>query len=403
MAVVRRLPNTDAGRALALDRAAIKLSITAPADIVLTAQSQTRLAAIRPTFNTNLVLRGQALGNQTVATPGKDSARRVAALFISHYVQGCDKAAMRGETGFFKADRSYFQLDGTNFDIPDLENDNEVLLWGPRIIDGDALRIAAGKPVMPFPAIADVTAKYNLFSTAFGDYSLLKTAYDNAQEAISNMREDVDSLILRMWNETEAAYSEEAPSSKRRNARDWGVVYVLVAGTVPTPDDFSIMGKVTIAVPGSPVPVADVTVTVLETGDTVLSQSNGDYLVSRLNPGTYTLQVEKAGFVTQTITNVTVVDGQITTLNISLLPAAATGSLVGSVTLGGSPVSASITIEGTTFSASTEPTTGVYTIENIPAGNITVRATIIADPANFQTQNITIVAGQANELLFVFP
>ncbi len=403
MAVQRKLPNSDAGRALALDRAALKLSISPPAEIILLAQTQSRLATVRAALNLKLAERGQALAQQVALFPDKEEKRRIAALFVSHYVQGCDNAAARGETGFAKADRAYFMLDATGDAGPPLDTDNDVFLWGQRIITGDANRIAAGKPAMPFPDIADVTAKYNDFVSVFGDYNNLKTAYDNAQEAIENMREDVDGLILRIWNEVEAAYSEETPPSKRRNARDWGVVYVLVAGTEPTPEDFSIMGKITLAVTGAPVPINDVLVTVLETGASVLTNATGDYLVPVQPPGTYTLLIAKPGYVEQTIPNIVVTASAIATVNTQLVPESGNGSIVGTITLGGTPASASVTIDGTTFSANTEPTTGVYTIENIPAGTYTVRATIIADPANFQTQTVIVTAGEALEVNFTFP
>lgn len=221
----RQLPNTDATSALALDKAALKLSISLPTDVVLSAETQARLALLRPQFNNNLALRGQALSNQGAMTPQKDAKSRTAGLYISHFINGIDNAALRGETGFVAADRGFFQLDITNRALPPLATDDDILLWGPRIITGEANRILAGKPVMPFPQIIDVTTKFGDFNTIYGSYNLLKRAYDDSQEAISNMRTAVASLILRMWNETEAAYSEEEGSSKRRNSREWGVVY----------------------------------------------------------------------------------------------------------------------------------------------------------------------------------
>ena len=59
---------------------------------------------------------------------------------------------------------------------------------------------------MVMPSIAEVTAEVNLFKTLNASQSTLKDAYDNAQEAVSDMRPEVDSLILRIWDEVETAF-----------------------------------------------------------------------------------------------------------------------------------------------------------------------------------------------------
>jgi hypothetical protein len=321
MSVVRQLPKTDSGCELVLNKAAQKIVISAPGDIVLTAQTQARLALLLPLFNTNLALRGQSLAQQVVATPGKDGERRTAGLHISHFIQGHDKAAARGEAGFAQGDRAFFQLEGTSFKLPDLDTDDDVFALGKKIIDGVVLRLAAGKPVMPFPAIANFSLKYNGFKTTLGAYNLLKKAYDDSQEVISNSRVEIDKLILRIWNEVEAAYSEEDAASMRRNAREWGVVYVLVKGTIPSPDDFSVMGKVTDSVSG--LDLEDVEIQIVPPGAIVLTDEAGNYLVPVQTPGnSYTINVHKAGYIDQSFSNVVITATAITTLNVQLVPGA---------------------------------------------------------------------------------
>ena len=403
MSVTRKAPNTDAGRALALDRAALKRSTSLPADVVLSAPTQTRLSTVRAALNQNLALRGQALVNQGNMTPDKDAKNRTAALYISHFIQCQDKAALRGEPGFLKADRGHFQLDITNDTLPPLVYDNDVFLWGQRIIDGDVLRLAAGKPAIPFPVIADVSAKYNLFSTVFGAYNLLKRAYDDAQEAISNMRADVDSLILRIWNETEAAYSEEDAASKRRNAREWGVVYVLVAGAAPSPDDFSMMGTVRDSITNQPIDNAAVVVSAAAE-IIVLTDGNGKYLVPVLPAGTYDYAVHKGGY-TQNEGSVTVTAGAIVTRDIQLVPtaSASTGTVQGVVTVAGAGVAANIIVEGTTISTASGAGTGNYNLPGVPVGEQIIRATSIADPSKTQAKTATITEGGTVTLNFSFP
>ncbi len=399
MGISRRLPNTDAKRALALDRAALKISISLPADIVLSAQTQARLTATRTALNNNLALRGQALGNQMAMTPDKDNKRRIAGLFVSHFVMGCDKAALRGEPGFTLSDRTYFQLDGSNDTLPPLETDDEVFLNGKRVIDGNVLRLAAGRPVMPFPLIADVNTKYTDFTTVYGDYNLLKRAYDDAQEAISGMRADVDSLILRIWNEVEAAYSEEDEESKRRNSREWGVVYVLTGNEAPSPAEFSIIG--TIADSATGLPLEDVELSVMPGGSVVLTDSHGRYYVPVLSAGSYDVTVHKAGYLDKTIPGVIVTAGAITTLNATLASTAATGTISGNVNAPGFPP-ATVAVAGTGLSATTDPM-GNFTIAGVAAGMVTLNCFLNSDPANIKTQTPTVVAGATVTVNFSFP
>ena len=56
--------------------------------------------------------------------------------------------------------------------------------------------------------------------------SVLKPrAYDLAQEVVADQRPAVDDLIKGLWDTIEFNLRTEEPSSLRRKAREWGVVY----------------------------------------------------------------------------------------------------------------------------------------------------------------------------------
>ena len=50
-------------------------------------------------------------------------------------------------------------------------------------------------------------------------------AYALAQEAVADQRPAVDDLIKDLWDTIEFNLRTEEPSSLRRKAREWGVVY----------------------------------------------------------------------------------------------------------------------------------------------------------------------------------
>lgn len=224
MPISRRLPKSDEQRKLALNTAKIKKDNTPPANIVLTTNTVTRLDAMQPVFSAAMQTRATALQAQGNVTTLKNQAQAEAKLFISHFIQTFNNSVERGV--FPASDRAYYQLDMSSNSVPPLDTEALVLLWGQNIIDGDAIRTAAGGTPLAFPTIAEVSGRYTAFITANSAQSTAKDAYEQAQLAVSDMHTAVDDLILRIWDEVETAFNDEPISAKRRNAREWGVVYV---------------------------------------------------------------------------------------------------------------------------------------------------------------------------------
>ena len=100
-------------------------------------------------------------------------------------------------------------------------------LWIGRIklISGETHRIAGGGAPMLDPALAEVQAALNAYTTKHNEQLRKKAAYDAAQEEVEAMRPAVDKMIKKLWNQIEFYFSEDTPSSLRRKARAWGVVY----------------------------------------------------------------------------------------------------------------------------------------------------------------------------------
>ena len=55
--------------------------------------------------------------------------------------------------------------------------------------------------------------------------STAKDGYDLGQEELASQRPAVDLLIKDLWNTIEFNLRTETPTSLRRKAREWGVVY----------------------------------------------------------------------------------------------------------------------------------------------------------------------------------
>lgn len=307
MAIQRKLPNTDVGRNSALVAAKQKKDNSLPANNVFTQKTIQWLDATQPILTAAIQSRGNALAAQATATQLKKTAQERTQMFISHFIQTFNNAIDRGE--YPPSHRAFYQLDVSSNSVPEMKTEALVHLWGERIISGDAVRMAAGgTPPMSMPSIAQVTTQCNQFKTLGSEQSNAKDAYDRAQEVVSEMREDVDNLILRMWDEVETAFNDEDASSKRRKAREWGVVYVSTQRR-------SIVGRVTSAVTGKP--LSAVLVTLVEAESTTQTDADGTYVLHTNFTGHGNLEFVLAGYIKQTIA-VYVTEGDVLTQDVRL-------------------------------------------------------------------------------------
>lgn len=307
MALTRRLPNSDGGRKLALDKGKGKKDNTAAPAIVFSANTVTRLDFLQPLFFQRMKDRDDALVAQTLGTAKKESDKIIVKTLISDFIQTFNAGVRRGI--FPKEHRAFYHLDVNSDSVPPMGSDDAVIEMGQWLIDGDPRRITAGGAPMAMPTIAEVSAKYTIFMNSYHALSTLKDAYDTAQEAVQALRPEADALILRMWNEAETAYDNESMESKRRNAREWGVVYVSTTKT-------NITGTVRDAASGTP--LVGVNVTLVETEHTVQTDDGGNYLLDTTFVGTGTMEFAFEGYVTQNI-SVEVPEGGAVELNAKLV------------------------------------------------------------------------------------
>lgn len=83
----------------------------------------------------------------------------------------------------------------------------------------------------------------------------------------------------------------------------------------------SIRGLIKNSVNDAPIYKVKVTITNLPVAKVAFTGKTGKYRFLSLDPGSYTITVEATGYVPQTFTNVAVLEGNITDLNVLLVPA----------------------------------------------------------------------------------
>lgn len=368
----RRLPISDDQRKMALLTAKQMNDSLPEGTVVLSEVVADRLNDFQPDFNAKVTLRDVAKFNQTAATNDLNNKREQARINISQFIQSFNSGVARG---YFPAQaRNFYHLEVSSAAVPDISSDEKLQLWGDNIITGDPLRVAAGGAAMAMPTIVQFAAAFNPFVAAKISQRGLKEAFDQAQETVSAMRPDADSLILRIWNEVEAYYSEGDIESKRRHARNWGVVYVNQPGEV------SLTGFITDT---NSIPVEGTEVKIEQLMLSAYSNASGEYIFGAVAAGTYTLTASKAGFQSKTVLGIVINAAQTTNLNMELI--ATTGSLKANVIANGQPLEgASVMIDLLGLSVITGQD-GSGTINGITPGAYVV--TVMKN--DYTTQNLS--------------
>lgn len=317
----RRLPRNNSERSNALNRAKERIDqIPPPAEVPYRPDTVARLNLMQDDYASKRTTATTALSLQTEATMLVNQTRTLAGYFIADMLEAMQRAVRRGT--FTASARAYYQLPVGESHIPQMRTESEVLEWGKKTIDGETARVAAGGAAITFPDLTEVEAAYNAFKTANLQQADRKTEYDNAQHAIATANEDVDKLILKLWNETETFFDEGDKPSMRRKAREWGVVYVPSKGEVPSATDFSVIGKVTLQ---DGTPLADVSLS-LSTGNAgvqTFTDATGNFYFGVVSAGTYQLQATKEGFDDEVIADILITDGQLTELDVVMQPTVA--------------------------------------------------------------------------------
>ena len=228
----RRLPNTDDARLKALQTAKAKAESTPEDQWAISKATYGKLVDIETHFSKEMQERGEALAGQAPATEEEDTTMDRAEKLMSHFWQVFNLAINRKKNE--EGDRAWYQAPVGSKDIPWTQSEAEIVLWGNRLIEGEAARIAAGGAPMTNPDIAEVKTAYDAFIVEHNAQSAAKDKYDSEQEDVKDMLPEVDDFIRNdLWAEIEYYFRREEPPSLRRKAREWGLVYVSRPGEEP--------------------------------------------------------------------------------------------------------------------------------------------------------------------------
>ena len=216
----RRLPNTDAARLAALETIAdIKQSEFK--DPVLSAELLNKAEAQFIVFRHQQDLYRQAVDRwQDNNLKYRDIIVNLTRN-ITDFVKAYYTALETGEIG--EESRRYYNI--TDYEIPDLSCEVQILDWAKRLVEGERRRIFEGGIPITNPTISNLSIYYDRLEDLNFSQNTSKNTIDYTREKLIKERQKTDDLIRDLWNTIEAAFEHLSFDERIEECRKYGVVY----------------------------------------------------------------------------------------------------------------------------------------------------------------------------------
>ena len=108
MSISRRLPFTNSGRLVAIQKAKAKKDSTPPSGNFLTTATNDRLETLNTSYSAAYIAVNGAKAVLLQATAEKNTSKRKSFLYTRHYLDAAIKAVEREETGFPPSALAYY-------------------------------------------------------------------------------------------------------------------------------------------------------------------------------------------------------------------------------------------------------------------------------------------------------
>ncbi len=218
----RRLPTTDKARTRALEAALQKVAFK-NGKVAISAKTIEELQTVKSKFEN--LLKHYELNIQIQAEKNHEykAAMDKARMYVSHFIQVLYLTSERGEiNGGIK----YYGLDEFEGKVPPLNTEEEILMWGKKIIGGEQKRIQSGGSAIYNPSIALVKIKLEDFNDAAIFQQNLRRNTTRTYNLMQDLRKNTNDFISQLWNEIEEGIKTDNPKHKRQVAQEYGIVYI---------------------------------------------------------------------------------------------------------------------------------------------------------------------------------
>jgi hypothetical protein len=220
----RRLPNTDAARIRSLQAALKKGRQVSPTKLAYDYTLFHHLELITPKFETAVKATDAKLKEQAKIGELYKEAKRKAKLYVSHFIQVINMSVLREEMP--EKIKSLYKLPPDEMKVPDINKDEDLILWAKNIAEGEAKRTQKGETPIFNPKMAIVKIHVEKFQQIMNKYRAAQDNYNKTQSEVQQLRPEVDELILIIWNQVDQFYNKvDDFEQKLKKLYDYGLIF----------------------------------------------------------------------------------------------------------------------------------------------------------------------------------
>lgn len=219
----RRLPKTDQARIKALKAVLDKEDAFSSATRVLEWKTLSDVQNVYDKFmNAYLYYKG-CKKNQVRHSGEGDPLRSRAYMFVSHFIQVLNLAMIRGEVK--ESYKPIYGLKEGDYSLPEMTSNEQLVQWGEQIIRGERERLKKGGIAITNPSIAKVQVHFDIFKQAYLRQRRLQELTGNGLSGVAEIRQEVDDVLLSVWNQVEAAYASLPLVERYQKCKAYGLIY----------------------------------------------------------------------------------------------------------------------------------------------------------------------------------
>lgn len=219
----RRLPKTDAARLKALKTLLENSEVYAARNRFIDWKTLNRA---QPAYDQLLTAHEQyrcCLKAQTRGSVKVDRLQHKASMYVCHFLQVLFMAVERGEIK--KRQLVLYGLEEDARILPNVKSSERLMEWGEKTVSGEKARVRQGGRPIYNPTIGMVATHCDIFREAYLQQQQLMEKTQRALAVVQRMRDNVDRIILDLWNQIEAHYAQEAPDGRYAACRKFGIIY----------------------------------------------------------------------------------------------------------------------------------------------------------------------------------
>ena len=221
----RRLPNTDSARIRAMKTALLMCERAKQYELPFEFSLFQKLESFLPHYEMAIKNQKDSFVDQSKHSKSYIESQKKTRLYVSHFIQVLNFSIIRGEMK--EEVREFYGIEKDDKTVPSLIQDTEIITWGDKLIKGEQTRTQNGGNPIYSPSIAIVRVNLDKFKTAYNQQKILQNNSHRFTIKVSEMREQADNLILRLWNNIESSFSSiENIDQKRKSCSNYGLVYV---------------------------------------------------------------------------------------------------------------------------------------------------------------------------------